>query len=295
MRLFRRRSLALGFLGIVIAVPALAQPTQATYPAPCDTTKVSKADVERAHTVFLSGKQYLEESNYEKAISYFNDAYSIDCSVHGILPIIATAYERKGDKAEAIRALEEYQRRAPGAADHEVIERRLRNLNDQLAREQTAASAAAAAASASAAAAASAAPPPAPAPVAPASPPPNTPPPVSTDAGKHTALPWVVVGVGGAAAVAGVVMFAVSEADIKDAENVCPVHDKCGSPSAIDQGNRGRDLQTASFYVLGGGFAVASVGLLWHFLEKPGKSPPAAAVAPVFAPGYAGVGLAGAF
>src|ERR1700722_10259450 len=109
MRFLRPRLLALAFLGTVIAAPALAQTAAVTYPTPCDPAKVSKADIERAHTVFLSGKQYLEESNYEKAISYFNDAYSIDCSVHGILPIIATAYERKGDRAEAIRALEEYQ------------------------------------------------------------------------------------------------------------------------------------------------------------------------------------------
>ena len=97
---------------------------------------MSRADSDRAHTVFLSGKQYLDESNYDKAISYFNDAYSIDCSVHGILPIIATAFERRGDKGEAVRALEEYLRRAPNAPDHEIIEHRIRNLKDQMAREQ---------------------------------------------------------------------------------------------------------------------------------------------------------------
>ena len=98
MRSTRQPLLVLAFVGTVIAVPALAQ-QPASYPPACDASKVSKADVERAHTVFLSGKQFLDESNYDKAVSYFNDAYSIDCSVHGILPIIATAYERKGDKA----------------------------------------------------------------------------------------------------------------------------------------------------------------------------------------------------
>jgi tetratricopeptide (TPR) repeat protein len=304
MRLLRRRSLALGLLGIAIALPAMAQPSQpqspspsqTVYPAPCEATKVSKADVERAHTVFLSGKQYLEESNYEKAISYFNDAYSIDCSVHGILPIIATAYERKGDKAEAIRALEEYQRRSPSAPDHEVIERRLRNLNDQLAREQTAAAAASAAASASAAAAAaSVAPPPTASPSASAPPPaPNTPPPEPTEA-KHTVVPWIVVGIGGAAVIAGGVMFGVSEVEIKDAEGSCPIHDQCKVASAIAEGNHGRDLQTASYYVLGSGLAVATAGLVWHFLEAGSKGPPSTAVAPVVAPGYAGVGMTGSF
>src|SRR4029077_15494932 len=124
------------------SAPAIAQQSgPSAYPAACDASKVTKSDVDRAHTVFLSGKQYLDESNYDKAISYFKDAYSIDCSVHAMLPIIATAYERKGDKAGAVRALEEYTKRAPNAPDHDVIERRIRNLKDQLAREQPSASA----------------------------------------------------------------------------------------------------------------------------------------------------------
>ncbi|MGH7437565.1 MAG: tetratricopeptide repeat protein [Polyangiaceae bacterium] len=122
-------------LAAFASAPAIAQQSGASaYPAACDASKVSKSDVDRAHTVFLSGKQYLEESNYDKAISYFKDAYSIDCSIHAILPIIASAYERKGDKAEAVHALEEYQKRAPTAPDHEVMDRRIRNLKDQLAR-----------------------------------------------------------------------------------------------------------------------------------------------------------------
>src|SRR5580692_12176004 len=131
MRSTRKPLLLLVLLGMAVAVPALAEPPS-TYPAACDASKVSKIDVERAHTVFLSGKGFLDESNYDKAISYFKDAYSIDCSVHGILPIIATAYERKGDKHEAIRALEEYLKRAPTATDHDVVERRIRNLKDQM-------------------------------------------------------------------------------------------------------------------------------------------------------------------
>src|SRR5450755_1549756 len=100
--------------GVAIAVPALAQ-QPSDYPPACEPSKVTKGDVDRAHTVFLSGKQYLEEANYDKAISYFKDAYSIDCSVHAMLPIIATAYERKGDKGEAVHALEEYLKRATSA------------------------------------------------------------------------------------------------------------------------------------------------------------------------------------
>src|SRR5260221_11578828 len=121
--------LVVALLGTLVAVPALAQP--ASYPVACEAAKVSKGDVDRAHAVYLSGKQFLDESNYDKAISYFIDAYSIDCSVHAILPIIATAYERKGDKTEAVHALDEYLRRVPSAPDREKVERRIKNLNDQ--------------------------------------------------------------------------------------------------------------------------------------------------------------------
>jgi hypothetical protein len=299
MRLFRRRLLALAFLGTMVAAPALAQPAApVTYPPPCDPSHVSKADIERAHTVFLSGKQYLEESNYEKAISYFNDAYSIDCSVHGMLPIIATAYERKGDKPEAIRALEEYQRRAPNAPDHEVIERRLRNLNDQVARDQ-------------AAAAVAVPPPPPPPPSAPtpssaptttaaptasvASPPLPTKPPDAEPPQHHSAIPWVVVGVGGAVIVAGGITWLVGDGKVKSAESTCPIHNSCMSASAISTGNDGRNLENVGGYLLGGGLVVVAAGLIWHFVEGPGKPPPPAAVAPVIAPGYAGVGVAGSF
>src|SRR5580658_8420739 len=135
MRSLRHSLLSVVSLVTIVAVPVLAQSSSTTYPPPCDASKVSKSDSDRAHTVYLSGKQYLDESNYDKAISYFNDAYSIDCSVHGILPIIATAFERRGDRAEAVRALEEYVHRAPNAGDREVIERRIRNLKDQIARD----------------------------------------------------------------------------------------------------------------------------------------------------------------
>ncbi len=284
----------------MIAAPALAQPSAAvTYPPPCDPSHVSKADIDRAHTVFLSGKQYLEESNYEKAISYFNDAYSIDCSVHGILPIIATAYERKGDKAEAIRALEEYQRRAPNAPDHEVIERRLRNLNEQLSHEQpppaTAAPPPPTLPNATPAPTSSSAPVPAAAPTTSTLPPPAPLPTRPPEPPRHSAVPWVVVGVGGAVVIAGGVTWLAGDSEVKSAESKCPIHDSCMFANEISKGNDGRTLEIVGGYMLGGGLVVAAAGLIWHFLEGPSKPPPPAAVAPVIAPGYAGVGMAGSF
>jgi hypothetical protein len=289
--------------GVAIAVPVLAQ-QPSDYPAACEASKVTKADVERAHTVFLSGKQFLEEANYDKAISYFKDAYSIDCSVHAILPIIATAYERKGDKAEAVRALEEYERRAPNAPDHDVLSRRIKNLKDQIARDQQATTASAAAPPASASAVSPLQPvaPQSAEPLAPVAPPATSPPP--GHAQGHSALPWVVVGLGGAAVVTGVVLYIVGASDYSAASTVCPRDmfgtPKCMTKAQVDQGNRGITFENVGGGVGGGGLALVAAGLVWHFLEKPDDStasaPPVAAhMAPALAPGYAGVSMRGAF
>jgi hypothetical protein len=297
MRSIRHRLLVLAFGATLFAVPGLADEAN-DYPAACDASKVTPTDRDRAHTVFISGKGFLEESNYDKAIGYFKDAYSIDCSVHGILPIIATAYERKGDKAEAVRALEEYSKRAPSAADHEVIERRIRNLKDQLAHEQPAPTAAPPPPAQSAAPA----PPPAASeatPPAPSPPPAPVPPPPPPSEGGHTAGPWIVTGVGGVAALAGVILFSVGTGDVSSADNQCPDRAHCTSQSTVDNGNRGIQLKNAGGGLIGGGLVVAAAGLVWHFLEKPSEHPATSASAPtiepVAAPGYAGVSMRGAF
>jgi hypothetical protein len=294
MRPARNLLILLALGAVPIALPVLAQPS-ADYPPPCDASRVTKADIDRAHTVFLSGKQYLEESNYDKAISYFKDAYSIDCSVHAMLPIIATAYERKGDKSEAVRALEEYTKRAPNAPDHDVIERRIRNLKDQLAREQAAASASAPVPTASAPA------PPQPAPTASAeaaataSTPTPAPTAATSTAGGHSALPWILVGVGGAAAVTGVVLIAVGSPDLSNADKACPGR-VCPTQSSLNQGNNARNLVNAGGGLIGGGLAVAAAGLLWHFLEKTdqgaaGETQTSTHISPVIIPGYAGIAV----
>jgi tetratricopeptide (TPR) repeat protein len=293
LRSFRQPLLALAFVGTVVAVPALAQ-QPASYPPPCDASKVSKADVDRAHTVYLSGKQYLDESNYDKAISYFDDAYSIDCSVHGILPIIATAYERKGDKAEAVRALEEYLRRVPSAADREHVERRIKNLNDQIAREQPSASAAASTASSAPVAppVASAAPEPSASAAAPPSPGPT-----SEESPKHSpgVGPWILVGVGGAALIGGAIMFPVGAGDVSTAADQCPSRKDCAG-SVADKGNLGRTLETVGPIVGAAGLVSIGAGLVWLLTAKPSGAPASggAFVTPVVAPGYAGVAFGSA-
>jgi hypothetical protein len=288
--------LVLALAGMAIAVPALAQQSSSAYPAACDASKVSKSDVERAHTVFLSGKGFLDESNYDKAISYFRDAYSIDCSVHGILPIIATAYERKGDKASAVQALQEYLKRVPGAPDREVVERRIRNLQDQMGAAAATSATPTASATVSAPPTATAVPTgtvttqPTQTATAPTSSATSTPP----ETGGHSAVPWIVVGIGGAAIVTGVILLVVGSSDVSTAQGLCGGRSCPNQPDA-DQGNTGRTLETVGGIALGVGGAAVVGGLIWHFLEPTGPASPAARLAPVVSPGYAGLSFHGNF
>jgi len=288
----------LGLVGVVATAHAFAQSLPSpNYPPPCEESKISKSDRDRAHTVFLSGKQFLEESNYDKAISYFEDAYAIDCSVHGILPIIATAYERKGDRRQAVRALEEYLKRASNAPDHDVVERRIKNLKDQIAQEPTSQALAVA-------------PAPSPSSVPAGAPPPsegstgsgaafasmNAPAPAATVENKRSALPWVVVGVGGAATVAGVVILALGVSDVSSADSACKTRMRC-DPAVADKGNNGRALEPVGYAVGGVGLAAVAAGLVWYFTETPSGTPTAGfvRVTPLVAPGYAGLSLGGGF
>jgi tetratricopeptide (TPR) repeat protein len=304
MRLLCSPLAVLGFVGALVSAPALAQQALAQqpvdYPPACDDSKVSRADHERAHTVFLSGKEFLEESNYDKAISYFIDAYSIDCSVHAMLPIIATAYERKGDKGEAIRALGEYLKRAPSAPDHEVIEHRIRNLRDQLAHEQPSGTA-------------SSPPAPAPPPTPVIAPTPTTTPPApepqvtepaasngapptseAASSGGAGPAPWILASVGGAVAVAGVVLIVVGAGDVSTANQYCPSHvcmTDTEKATASKKQSDGYTLENAGVAVglVGGGAAIA--GIVWGVVGASTHKKDSARVLPILSPGYSGISI----
>jgi hypothetical protein len=261
---------------------------------------VTRSDRDRAHTVFLSGKQYLEEANYDKAISYFKDAYSIDCSVHGILPIIASAYERKGDKREAIRALEEYQQRAPTAGDHEVVERRIKNLKDQVAQEQPTATSPASASATATAPSASASSEGAP-PTSTSGAVPLPPPPAVETGSYHQAGPWIVMGLGLAAVAGGAIAYGVGTSKVSSAEATCGTdHVTCpatpAGTSAATDGNTGRTLDEVGVTVGSIGLAAVAAGVIWHLVERPSEKGLASnrlRVSPLLAPSAAGISLEG--
>jgi len=302
MRVSLRSLSIIALIGTAATVPALAQPNTSDAPglspyAAC-AAKPSPSDTEAAHGAYMAGKGSFDEADYTTAINYFKDAYRRDCTKNELLIIIARAYELQGNRREAVHALETYLDRVPTAQDAEVQRRHIANLKREIT-EQPAPSASA---SAAPSALASAPPPPsagppasvAPAPIASSVPPPP-------ERGGHTAPPWVVVAVGGAAVVTGGILYGVGAGQVSTAEQTCPVHGSCSSPSAVSTGNSGRTNETVGVVVGAVGLGAVAIGLVWHFVEGPrSEAVPATAAArplvmPQVGPGYAGVGLTGSF
>ncbi|MEO8797430.1 MAG: hypothetical protein ABI551_06060 [Polyangiaceae bacterium] len=279
---------------VAVAVPALAQqpaPPLTTYPA-C-TSAPSKDDSEVAHGAYIAGKRAFDENDYPTALQYFKDALRRDCTKYELLNIISRADELAGDRPEAINALETYVKRAPSTDPSlEAIQKRLTNLKAQAAADASSKPAVAVTASASASAA----------PTTSASV--VTDPPPAAPARHHSIAPWAVVGVGGAALVTGIVLFAIGENDISSASSLCQRAANGGCLNGTDQlasdkQNQGNTLALAGGIVGGVGVVAVVGGLIWHFTEPTGPAPSASGaridVRPDTRPGYAGLSVGGAF
>ena len=281
----RSRKLVIGFgflVAVASAVPAYAQSAASgvQYPPACAASSVPSAESDKAHAIYAAGKVQYDDGSYEAAIAQFRDAYKRDCSKHDLLVIISRAYELKGDRAEAIKALELYLARE-NPADAATHRTKIDNLRKQIAAQ--------------------------PAPPTTTAPPPEI--------REHTIPPWIVVGFGGAAVVAGVIVLIVAPKLPPgcDASSLtCNVVDNAGrpvpTPTDAQKAQLPKDQATAGASVgqnKGGlitlicGIGILGGGLLWHFLEPTGPSTSTGSfkpkVTPEVAPGYAGMSVGGSF
>lgn len=264
---------------------ALAQPASTgmqPYPAACSTVPPAASDL--AHVLYQAGKAYYDEANYDLAIPQFREAYRKDCTKHDLLIIISRSYELKSDRPAAIDALEEYLRRVPNSPDAQQHRTRIENLRKQLA-------------------------PSTPSPRTTAMPAPAAPPvaPVRSPEERireHTVAPWVVVGLGGAAAVAGAVVLTTAPANPEGCDASTETCKPIPGESTAAYNKRQSDAGVAKnqpiigAVVLGSGGALLVGGLLWHFLEPTGPqatSSAGAKVTPQVSPGFAGLSLGGSF
>jgi hypothetical protein len=269
------RLFGLGLSGALMLTIGLTYADPGDYPQ-C-SKKATPNELESAKGAHKAATEFYERGDYDKAIQYWRDAYNLDCNAHPVLINIGNAYEKKGDKAAAILALETFMTRTGGTNTN--IAARVTNLKAQLA----------------------AAPPP-------VAPPPITnvetrPPPVIAGEGErpYGITPWVLVAGGGAALLTGIILLPVGYGAISDADARCPNHDSCPFPDVVSSGNTGRLEVGIGWAALGVGAAAAGTGLVWQFVyngkqaAKTGGGPSNVAVLPAVGPGLTGATLSGRF
>lgn len=256
------------------------------YPA-CKSTP-TKSERKGAQGAFAAGEASFKEADYATAIVYWHDAYRRDCTAHALLRNLATAYELLGDRPAAIHALETFLARQPKDPEASAIQRRIDNLKEQLAPAPAPAPTPASSAQEPSSSTLIARP-------ARVEPEPAGPPPETDEISpKRSLTPWIVTGAGGAAAIAGTVVFFVGKSQVDDAEAACPSR-KCPSEIA-DKGNSGRTLQTTGVIVGGVGLAAAAGGVVWGLMfNEPKATETGTAIEPSFGPGFAGVNVATRF
>ncbi len=275
-----RSGVAAGLLVLAISSNTFGA---ASYPA-CDH-EPTESDVEAAKGMHTAAKQFYDKARYDRAIETWVDAYNFDCNAHMLLINIGNAYEKLGETEKAIQALETYIARIGDKADRTTVDKVV-NLKALLKRQQK------------------------PDPPPPPPPDPTTPKPHPNGNGDGSTtpdtaagpgvLPWVVIGVGGAAAIAGAVLLGVGSSKISDAESICPSHDQCDDLEARELGNDGLTLQRAGGGVFAVGLLAIGGGLVWYFLgsgssSSQAGSPTGLDVGVSVGPAYQGFSLTGSF
>ena len=114
MRLLRTWGLGLGAAGalsVAFCVSATVALGQAPVAYPECVKKPTPADTEGAKGAHKAASQFYDRAEYDKAIRYWNDAYSFDCTANDLLVNIANAYEKLGDVPATVATLEAYLKR----------------------------------------------------------------------------------------------------------------------------------------------------------------------------------------
>lgn len=280
-----RRKHIFGF-GLLVAaattVPAYAQPSSNQMPTaatmatdfPACTKKPTDGDQELAKQKFIAARQDYEEGTYDSALKRFKTAYEYDCTKPELLLIVSSAFEKRNDVKAALAALEVYLQRAPkDAPDVQTVQAKIENLKKEAAKT--------------------------------APPPSTSAPPPGGEQQEHTIFPWLVVGLGGAAVVTGLILT-LTAGDYPEGCNSdnlrCSV---TGNPGAETETQVDANRQEAGnvhgkkvagpLVMIGGGALVVG-GLVWHFLEPTGpKSPTSGRFTPMLSPDFAGLSYGAKF
>lgn len=195
-----------------------------------------------ARALFNAGEVAYIEGRYDTALDYFRRAY--DLSGRALLLYnIGNAAEHVRHDAEALEAFERYLAETPEDAPNRVsVAARVEFLRSTVAAADPVAATA-----------------PADAEVTDEPPAPPGPEPSHADEGPGVA-PWIVVGIGGAVAVAGAVLVGVGYAD---GASVSGATDGTTWSSISGAYERAPILEGVGFALLGAGLATAVAGIVW--------------------------------
>jgi tetratricopeptide (TPR) repeat protein len=273
----------------LLVAPAFAHAEEPTKTYPDCGREPTDAEVAAAKGAFQAGNASFNEADYARAIDYWEDAYRRDCTANPLLLNLARAYELAGRKRQAVVALETFLAREPSSGEKDQINRRVEVLKKKIAEED---------------AAAAAAPPPVATPTtAPATGP--TPPAETTPVAKRSPGPWIVIGLGGAAAIVGTIGYISNKTKIDDLANQClePAAHK-GCPDNVEKdGNDARKAMTTSAVIGGVGAAVVVGGFVWWYIDgqrvarenSHAETARRPTLTPVLGPEVAGLALSGSF
>ncbi len=272
------------------AMPATAFAEDDPAPYPDCTRQPTEGDTQAAKGAFAAGQAAYNEGDYERAITYWSDAYRRDCTAHALLRNLATAFELSGKRKAALLALETYLTRSGDTASSAQIQRKIDLLKQKIQEDE----------------AAKTAPPPVggpgPGPVTG-----DTTPGATGDTGgagsgdgAKPITPLIVAGGGGLIATIGAIVWLGALGDVSDFEKQCPKR-QCPSDKVKDEAEsaRGRAQLGGAITLIGA--AVGVGGLVWYITSEPEKSAAApgttrrAHVAPAVGPGFAGLAVSGTF
>ena len=251
------------------------------------TKQPTADDVEAAKGLHQIATARLNIQDYDKAIEFWRQAYTLDCTAHPILQNIANAYERKGDKRSAIAALETYLSRAHDASDIVKVNEQVIALKKSLEPAPTATASATPSVTTTA----------------------TAPPTASSTAAPgqrpYGSIPLIGAGVGGAVAIAGLIMIPVGLGPWNTAQEKCAPPAGHGSGcdlATAEAGNSGRITVGVGGAFLGVGLAAAAAGLGFHFLFNKPKEGAATApakaridVTPLAGSQFGGLSVSGKF
>jgi len=240
------------------------------YP-PCDR-EPSAADITAAGGAHRAAMEAYGREQFDRAARLWTEAYGFDCSRPLVFLNLGQAFEKAGDKRSAVAAYQLLIERAPADAPADLqarvdeLERDVAREDAELAKKKAADDARAAKEAAAKRAAAA---------------PPERP---------FGVVPWVGVGVGGAAAIAGGVLLGVGLTQASSAADECSQPaTRTGCPSdAIDDGEMGETMSMVGQGLLYGGGGVLAVSLVVQFVFNDERPADVAGFVPSVGPDFAG-------